>query len=301
MNIRAATIQDLPAIGRIHAFAFDNRASEPAIVIHHHLRPQFDADLSLVAEKDGQIVGHALFSPQTLHIMGHNVDAVNLAPIAVAPAFQKLGIGSALMEEGHRIAQQKGFEISFLLGHPSYYPRFGYLPHAYGFSEVTVDVQKYNAKGMATRPPVAADIPALYQFWLHEERGVDFTLNPGTELLDWISPNAAMKSMVFTYASEMVGYARQEVNGQVRVFHANDHDVARKMAKFLAGDKKEIILPLHPNSTSTGAFTEVPTCQAMDVCMALPLEPSPFDDYYEAVQSGEREAGRPVWGVAFEF
>jgi predicted N-acetyltransferase YhbS len=301
MNIRAATINDLPAIGTIHAFAFDNRASEAAIVIYHHLRPQFDAELSLVAEIDGQIVGHALFSPQTMRFSGQSVNGVNLAPIGVAPAFQGQGVGSALMEEGHRIALQKGFALSFLLGHADYYPRFGYLTHAYGFSEVTIDVSNYAMKGLATRSPVAADIPTLYQFWQHEERGVDFTLDPGTALLDWISPNATMRSMVFTYADEMVGYARQEVNGQVRVFHAQDHDMARKMAKFLAGNKGEVILPLHPHSASTGAFPEVPTCQAMDVCMVLPLEISAFDDYYAGVQSGEREAGRPVWGVAFEF
>lgn len=301
MNIRPATINDLPTIGQIHAFAFDNRASEPAIVVHHHLRPQFDAELSLVAEVGGQIVGHALFSPQTLRFLSHLVNAVNLAPIAVAPAFQGQGIGAALMDEGHRIALQKGFALSFLLGHADYYSRFGYLPHAYGFSEVTINVKNYKAKGLSTRPAIAADIPTLYEFWMHEERGVDFTLDPGTALLDWISPNAAMKSMVFTYADEMVGYARQDVNGQVRVFMAQDHDVAQKMARHLAGDNSEVILPLHPHSASTGAFPEMPTCQAMDVCMALPLEESAFDAYYAGVQSGKREAGRPVWGVAFEF
>lgn len=300
MNIRPATLNDLPTIGQIHAFAFDNRAAEPAIVVYHHLRPQFDAELSLVAENDGQIVGHALFSPQTLRFSSQLVNAVNLAPIAVAPAFQGQGIGSVLMEEGHRIALQKGFALSFLLGHAEYYARFGYLPHAYGFSEVTIDVSKYAAKGLATRPPVAADIPMLYELWMQEERSVDFTLDPGTALLDWISPNAAMKSMVFTYADEMVGYARQEVNGQVRVFMAQDHDVAQKMARYLAQDKGEIILPLHPHSASTEAFPEMPTCQAMDVCMALPLEESAFDAYYAGVQAGEHEAGRPVWGVAFE-
>ena len=82
----------------------------------------FIPELSLVAEKDGKIVGHILFTKITID----GVDALCLAPVSVLPEYQKKGIGSALIERGHKIAAKMGYSICTLVGHPEYYPRFGY-------------------------------------------------------------------------------------------------------------------------------------------------------------------------------
>lgn len=80
--------------------------------------------LSLVAEKEKKIVGYILFTEATID----NQTVLVLAPLAVLPKYQKQGIGSALIQEGHKIAKALGYSYSIVLGSETYYPRFGYLP-----------------------------------------------------------------------------------------------------------------------------------------------------------------------------
>lgn len=89
------------------------------------LREQGQAVVLLVAEADGELVGHILFSPVTLG--GHpELRLMGLAPMAVAPAQQRRGIGSALVRAGLERCRQLGIGAVVVLGHPSYYPRFGF-------------------------------------------------------------------------------------------------------------------------------------------------------------------------------
>lgn len=91
------------------------------------LRAQARPIVSLVAEVDGEIVGHILLSPVALD--GHpELRLMGLAPIAVAPAHQRQGIGSALVRAGLERCRRLGFGVVVVLGHPSYYPRFGFAP-----------------------------------------------------------------------------------------------------------------------------------------------------------------------------
>ena len=91
------------------------------------LRERADPIVSLVADAGNAIVGHILFSPATLpgcpelRIMG-------LAPMAVAPARQRQGIGAALIHEGMEQCRRLGFGAIIVLGHAGYYPRFGFRP-----------------------------------------------------------------------------------------------------------------------------------------------------------------------------
>lgn len=84
----------------------------------------FVPKLSLVAEIEGKIVGHILFTQAKVG----KAAVLALAPLSVLPAFQNIGIGSALILEGHRIAEELGYGYSLVLGSPQYYPRFGYVP-----------------------------------------------------------------------------------------------------------------------------------------------------------------------------
>lgn len=81
-------------------------------------------ELSLVCEVGGEIVGHIMFTE--LHV-GEHV-ALALAPLSVVPPWQRRGIGTALIREGHRIAQELGYDYSVVLGSDEYYPRAGYAP-----------------------------------------------------------------------------------------------------------------------------------------------------------------------------
>ena len=89
--------------------------------------------VSLVAEVDGEIVGHILFSEVHLEPERAGRKLVGLAPMAVAPGLQRGGIGSALIAEGLRRCADLGYAAVVVLGHPSYYPRFGFAPaHRFG-------------------------------------------------------------------------------------------------------------------------------------------------------------------------
>lgn len=82
--------------------------------------------LDLVADENGRIVGHIMFT--TVEIA--KTPQLILAPLAVAPERQRCGIGGALIRFGHETAKKAGFGFSVLVGHPTYYPKFGYRPAA---------------------------------------------------------------------------------------------------------------------------------------------------------------------------
>ena len=86
----------------------------------------FDPSLSLVAEIEGDVVGHILFSRIYIETESGDVPALALAPMAVLPNHQNRGIGSQLVRTGLDISRQAGHAIVVVLGHPDYYPRFGF-------------------------------------------------------------------------------------------------------------------------------------------------------------------------------
>jgi len=128
MRIRREELQDLQQIRAINIAAFEGTA-EAHIV--DTLRADASDVISFVAEDDGEVVGHIMFSP--VRVVGApDLRAMALAPVAVAPHRQRLGIGSALVRTGLEECQRLGAAAVFVVGHPSYYPRFGFSP-ASGF------------------------------------------------------------------------------------------------------------------------------------------------------------------------
>ena len=83
-------------------------------------------ELALVAEVDGVVAGHVLISYVTLLNDDEQFRVLSLAPMAVTPERQRQGIGSALVEAGLEIADKRGEPLVVVLGHPAYYPRFGF-------------------------------------------------------------------------------------------------------------------------------------------------------------------------------
>ncbi|MGE0503667.1 MAG: GNAT family N-acetyltransferase [Rhizobiaceae bacterium] len=123
LSIRPATPQDREAIRRVQEHAF-GQAEEAGLV--DALVNAGDAVLELIAVDEGAVVGHILFSRLKVQDGGDAFPAVALAPLAVAPSFQKAGIGGALVREAHGRLKHAGERLSVVLGDPSYYGRFGY-------------------------------------------------------------------------------------------------------------------------------------------------------------------------------
>ncbi len=125
-NIRDATPADAPTIRSIHKTAFGQSAE--ANLVDALVSGGYVA-LSLVAVVDGQIAGHVLLSRLT-----SPPRSLALAPLAVLPAHQRLGIGSALVKVSIRRAKADGASAIFVLGNPAYYSHFGFsLDTARGF------------------------------------------------------------------------------------------------------------------------------------------------------------------------
>jgi putative acetyltransferase len=123
VTVRSEAPEDLEAIREVNRQAF-GREDETRLV--DALRDGGYARVSLVAEEGGRVFGHVLFSDLPIVTPAGRLHALALAPVAVLPTHQRQGIGSRLVREGLRICADAGHRIVVVLGHPEYYPRFGF-------------------------------------------------------------------------------------------------------------------------------------------------------------------------------
>jgi len=127
MIIRPETPDDYTAIREVNTLAF-GREVEARLVENLRRLPDFIPELSLVGIEAGQVVGHILFSPLVIETQEGAVQAVALATLAVRPEFQNQGIGSELVRDGLERCRNLRHRIVVVVGHPAYYPRFGFSP-----------------------------------------------------------------------------------------------------------------------------------------------------------------------------
>ena len=125
ITIRLETPGDVGSIRYVNEQAFDQK-EEAGIV--EKLRNRAALTISLVAVQGNEVVGHIAFSPVTVESQSSSFDAIALAPMAVLPAYQRQDIGGQLVRAGLDECRNLGHEIVVVLGHPTYYPRFGFVP-----------------------------------------------------------------------------------------------------------------------------------------------------------------------------
>ncbi len=124
MLVRPEQTIDRTAIHHVNATAFDTAAEADLV---DALRERAHPFISLVAKEGSAIVGHIAFTPVALDTRP-DARIMGLAPMAVAPARQRHGIGSALVRAGLDECRALGYGAVVVLGHPDYYPRFGFVP-----------------------------------------------------------------------------------------------------------------------------------------------------------------------------
>ncbi|HYM80949.1 MAG TPA: N-acetyltransferase [Candidatus Limnocylindria bacterium] len=122
--VRQETEADHPSVREINEAAFGGTIEADLV---EALRKDAHPHLSLVAEREGRVVGHVFFSPATIDADAP-FEIFALGPMAVRPEHQRQGIGSALIERGLEECRRLGRDVVLVLGHPTYYPRFGFRP-----------------------------------------------------------------------------------------------------------------------------------------------------------------------------
>lgn len=170
MLIRKEEPKDYEIIYSLVKDAFDSAehsdGNEQDLVNALRKGDAFIPELSLVAETDGKIVGHIMFTKAK--VAGNTV--LVLAPLSVLPEYQRKGIGAALIKEGHKIANELGYEYSVVLGSEKYYPRAGYLPADNFGIKPSFDVPNENFMACKIKEG-ASDIHGIIKY--AEEFGID--------------------------------------------------------------------------------------------------------------------------------
>ena len=125
MIVRAESGGDAAGIRRVNELAFGSRLEADLV---ERLRLSCPEALSLVADDQGTLVGHILFTPVIVESGDRHVAGMGLAPMAVAPDRQRQGIGSMLVGMGIERLRERRCPFVVVVGHPGYYPRFGFAP-----------------------------------------------------------------------------------------------------------------------------------------------------------------------------
>jgi len=123
-SIRKETPEDIAAIRHVNEQAFGGTVEADIV---ERLRARGVLTLSLVSIQDNEIIGHIAFSPVKVESEDSSFEAIALAPMAILPAYQYRGIGSQLVHAGLEECRRLGYKAVVVLGHPDYYPRFGFV------------------------------------------------------------------------------------------------------------------------------------------------------------------------------
>lgn len=133
IQIRTEKPEDYEQVEDVLFHAFGGREDEAELVKRIRASENFVPELSMVAEQDRTIIGHILLSKAEIVNGGQTHEVIALAPLAVSPSHQKQGVGGILIRAGLRRCRELGYDLVLLIGHPEYYPNFGFEPaRSYG-------------------------------------------------------------------------------------------------------------------------------------------------------------------------
>ncbi len=292
MNIELRCEQpgDEDAIDVVHCQAFRNMEQANLVRMMRSQHPAFERRFSLTAWDGDRMVGHALFTPAGIRLMGRTLRALAVEPVAVVPDRQGQGIGGHMLRFGHEMGRRDGFALAFLEGHPSYYPHHGYRP-CFGFAALHLDVDRIP---QPTVPLVPMPVRANDAEWTARQHAaeladVDFGWPWGPNLDEWWFPGVNAL-LWWTEDGRRAAYTLKD-----RLVLAEDAELARETIAALR--PKQLLQ--HPSGRLAlqlagcdWARTEV---NPSDAAMACELQEGVLSDYRRAVEHG----GRPVGATLF--
>jgi putative acetyltransferase len=306
--IRSEQPGDEEAIDLVNFRAFMEHHSEggvPRVDEHDLVRylrayyPGFDRRYSMTAWDAKRCVGHVLFTPARIRLMGETVRALAVGPVAVDPDWQRQGIGGELLRSGHALGKRDGFSLAFLCGIPEYYPRHGYV-RCHGFAKVTIAPERLPPPSGALRalPVNSADIPWLVARSEAEWADVDFGWLWGDALTEWTAPGA-IALMWWTGDGRRAAYTLADPRGKWRHVFADDPDLAREAVYTI----RPATLDHHPSgwlarNVLDPAWSTIEV-ERSDAAMACELQEGVLAPLLNALESGARPPGFCNWPLPF--
>lgn len=178
MEIRDEQPEDVETVAHVRRAAFGGDHGVVVVALADDLRSMVSGGdgLSLVAEADGRVVGHVLFSRGLLDSPSRLIAVQILSPVSVAPAFQQRGIGAALIARGLETLSARGVPAVFLERDPGYYSRLGFVPAApFGFRKPSLRIPDAAFQVMtlpAYEPWMIGTLVYPEAFWRHDAVGL---------------------------------------------------------------------------------------------------------------------------------
>jgi putative acetyltransferase len=127
VKIRQESVADSAEVLEVVRLAF-GRSVESQLVEKFRQNSNYVPELSLVAEYEGHVIGHILFFPIVVKVDDEALKTLILAPLSVHPSYQRRGVGGELTKAGLAAVKQLGYPSVLVVGHPNYYPKFGFRP-----------------------------------------------------------------------------------------------------------------------------------------------------------------------------
>jgi putative acetyltransferase len=177
VRLRPEAPGDQRAVGDLHRTAFGAHGEVVARLVDDLRNAVTAGDgLSMVAEDAGEVVGHVMLTRSLLDAPSRLVEVQVLSPLAVLPARQREGIGSALVRRALRLAAERSVPVVFLEGSPGYYSRLGFAPGAeQGFRKPSLRIPDPAFQAVrlpAYRPWMTGTLVYAEAFWRHDAVGL---------------------------------------------------------------------------------------------------------------------------------